>query len=86
METKTKSIGKKKKAIVSGKFFSTKVSVNKTDVTITLPANVIDYLGMNGNELYWAPINGVIQLCGSEPHMSIPIMNVGADKFLPQKS
>ena len=83
MAKKTKS-NKRKRSYTLGKFFSANVDVNKKFVTVRLPAKVAEYIELNGQQIFWAPVNGVIQLSGSRPHMVIPMMSVGLDKFIPQ--
>ena len=60
------------------------MDVNKKFVTVRLPVKVAEYIELNGQQIFWAPVNGVIQLSGSRPHMVIPMMSVGLDKFIPQ--
>lgn len=82
-ETKNKT-ERKRKVLVSGKFYAAPVTVNKKFVTIRLPRKVAEYFELDKPEIYWAPINGVIQLSGAQPSMVIPMLTTGANQFLPQ--
>ena len=82
MATKTK---KEHRVLVAGKFYAAPATVGQKYLTIQLPLKVAEYFGLNKPEIFWAPINGVIQLSASEPHITIPMMSVQADKFLPQE-
>lgn len=85
MATKVKQTIKRKRNILpAGHFYAAPVSVGKKFVTIKLPRKVVDYLQLSKPEMYWAPINGVIQLSSGEPHIIIPMMSVSTDKFLPE--
>ena len=70
--------------LMSGKFYSVPVIIDEKFITIKLPKKVADYLDLEKNELFWSPVNGVIQLSGTEPHMSIPMMSITADRFIAQ--
>lgn len=73
---------------LSGKIrvFKAPMEVGRKNVTIVLPREVLGYIKAeeNGNELFWSPVNGVIQICGEQPHMIIPMISVNEDEFLPQ--
>ena len=77
---------KRSTALTSGKFYAAPVTVGSEYVTIKLPKKVAEFLDLNKAEVFWSPINGVIQLSGREPHMVIPMMSVGTDVFIAQES
>lgn len=85
IEMKRPATRKKPEVLKSGNFYSAPVEVGRDFIIIKLPRKVVPYLGMDNNEIYWAPVNGVIQISGKEPHIVIPMMTVDADQFLPQK-
>jgi len=80
---------KKQKGGLSGKIrvFKAPMEVDRNGVTIRLPREVLDYIkaDADGGELFWSPVNGVIQICGEQPHMIIPMISVDEDEFLPQE-
>ena len=86
IETKPKVERKKRLSLMSGKFYSAPVTVGKKFVTIKLPKKVAAYFELDKHEIFWAPVNGVIQLSGGRPHMVIPMMSVSAEQFIPQES
>jgi len=65
--------------------FKAPATVGKDTVTVTLPKKVAEYLNLDNNEIFWAPVNGVIQMSGQLPHMVIPMMTVSEDGFEPQE-
>lgn len=82
---KETAVDKKQKALPAGRFYAAPVKVGKKFVTIQLPIKVAEYLQLAKPEVFWTPINGVVQLSGGEPHIIIPMMSVSTDKFLPQE-
>jgi hypothetical protein len=80
---KTKKVCKPK-IFVAGKFHSTPVTIGKKFITIRLPKKVAEYFELDKNEIFWSPVNGVIQLSGSQPHIVIPMMSVTPDRFVAQ--
>jgi len=90
IEALQSSTEKKKRTVKSlptGKFFSAKVVINKTNAVIKLPRRIVEYFGLDKDnpEIYWAPINGVIQISGKQPTMVIPMITVGDDEFTKEK-
>lgn len=78
---------KKKRIAKSGQFFSSDVSIGSNGtITITLPAKAANYLDIQNAKVFWAPINGVIQISGREPHMVIPMISVTNTTFVPHVS
>ena len=75
----------KHRVLVAGKFYAAPAMVGKKYLTIQLPLRVAEYFGLNRPEIFWAPVNGVIQLSATEPHITIPMMSVSPEKFLPQE-
>ena len=71
---------------MSGKFYAAPVTIGKKFVTVKLPRKVAAYFELDKPEVFWAPVNGVIQLSGSQPHMVIPMLTSNADQFIPQES
>lgn len=64
-----------------------RVSVEKTgrNLIVKLPIAAARYLNIeNVNELYAVPINGVVQLSGFQPNLTIPVTNIGAEDFVEQ--
>jgi len=76
----------KKNAKTFGKarVFRAPVTVGRENITITLPKKLIDYLDLQDGEIFWSPVNGVVQISGTQPHMIIPMITVDEDTFLPQ--
>ena len=86
MATKTSNkTVRKRKILTAGKFYAAPVTIGKKFITLKLPLKVAEYFELAKPEIYWAPINGVIQLSGGEPHIIIPMMSVSTDKFIPQE-
>ena len=85
-KTEKKKNGKRK-SFSSGKFYSTTILLKNSKAVIEFPKSIIDYFDLNPDnpEIYWTPINGVIQLSGREPGMVIPMISVNADEFIPEK-
>ncbi len=79
----------KAKQALNGKIrvFKAPMEVTRESVTITLPKNVLDYIKADEEkaEVYWSPVNGVIQISGEQPHMIIPMLSVSDEEFLPQE-
>lgn len=79
---------KQKQNPLTGKIrvFKAPMEVGRESVTIVLPREVLDYIKADedGAELYWSPVNGVIQISGEQPHMIIPMISINEDEFLPQ--
>lgn len=75
---------RKRLSLMSGKFYAAPVTIGKKFVTIKLPKKVAAYFELDKPEIFWAPVNGVIQLSGGQPHMVIPMMSVDPTKFIPQ--
>lgn len=79
---------RKTKQGLNGKIrvFKAPMKVTRDGVTITLPRNVLGYIKADedGAEVYWSPVNGVVQISGEQPHMIIPMLSVNDDGFLPQ--
>lgn len=65
--------------------FKAPVEVGRDTIKIEFPKSVVDYININGDEIYWAPVNGVIQICGTQPHMVIPMLTIDDKTFLPQE-
>jgi len=83
--SKPKVVRKKQTPFTSGKFYTAPVTVDDKFVTIKLPKKVADYFELDKPEIYWVPINGVIQLSAVQPHMVIPMMSVDVRKFISQE-
>jgi len=78
---------RRRKVYNSGNFFSTAVSVNDECVTIRLPKKVAEYLDVtDGKKLYWSPINGVIQISGNVPNITIPSLSMANTGFIPHST
>lgn len=84
-ETQPTTAPKRKRTVIkSGQFFKTKAEITSKCVTIRLPLSVAKYLELeNGKEVYFSPINGVVQLSGNVPNISIPVLNVSTSGFIP---
>ena len=75
MDNKEKPVVKRKRnTTFSGKFYSAPVKIDKKTMTIELPIKVAEYFKLTKPEIYWAPVNGVIQLSGVMPQIVIPMM------------
>lgn len=83
MSGKKKNLSKTSKIFGKDRVFKAPIEFAGDEVMVTFPAKILEYLNVEG-ELFWSPVNGVVQLCGSQPHMVIPIMSVADDTFLPQ--
>ena len=77
---------RKRRVLMSGKFYAAPVTVGKKFVTVKLPKKVAEYFELDKPEIYWAPVNGVIQLSGAQTHMVIPMLTTNAGQFIPQES
>jgi hypothetical protein len=84
--TKKATKSRKRKVLMSGMFHAAPVTIGKKFITIKLPKKVAEYFDLDKHEIFWSPINGVIQLSGSQPHMVIPMMSVNTKQFIAQKS
>lgn len=82
--SKKKNITKTTKIFGKDRVFTAPVEDLGREVVITFPKKVLDYLNVSGDEIFWSPVNGVIQLSGKQPRMVIPMINVSEDDFLPQ--
>ena len=80
------STPKKQKTFDTGTFYQAPVKVNRNTVTIELPKKVAEYFELDGPVVYWAPVGGVIQISGRQPHMVIPMMCINAGQFVPHKA
>ncbi len=77
---------RKKKIYTSGNFFSAPVTVEGKFVTIKLPLKVATYLDLQeGKNVYWSPVNGVVQISGNVPNVVIPMLNVANSGFIPKE-
>ena len=83
---KKETKSRKRKVFTSGMFHAAPVTVGKKFITIKLPRRVAEYFDLDKHEIFWSPINGVIQLSGNQPHMVIPMMSVNTNQFIAQKS
>ena len=80
-----KNLTKTSKVFGNDRVFKASIdNVNDNEVIITLPKKVLAYLGADGKELFWSPVNGVIQISGKKPHMIIPMIALDDGDFLPQ--
>ena len=65
-----------------------RVTIERTAKTliVKLPLTAARYLHLdeNSTELFATPINGVVQLSGFQPNMTIPVVNLTADDFMEQ--
>jgi len=82
--TTTKVKKAKVPKFVSGQFYQAPVNIGEKIVTVELPADVSKYLNIIDDKVYWAAVNGVIQLSGSEPNLVIPMIGVQKSEFVPQ--
>jgi hypothetical protein len=74
----------KKKSNQQTKVFKAPVTIGRETVTITLPKSVIDYINIGkNNEIFWAPVGGVIQISGTQPHLIIPMATIDEHSFMP---
>jgi hypothetical protein len=73
-----------RRKLIAGKFYAVPVKISQKDITIKLPLKVAEYFQLNKPEVYWTPVNGVIQLSGNQPQLVIPMMTVAKNQFVPQ--
>jgi hypothetical protein len=85
MATSKKQTSHKRKVLMTGRFYAAPVTIGRNFITVKLPKKVAEYFDLSKPEIFWSPIDGVIQLSGSQPHMVIPMMSVDAAKFIPRK-
>ena len=78
MKTKTVRAKKTKPLFTSGEFFSSDFSLDENHLTIRLPSKVAQYIKIVGNKVFWTPVNGVIQLSGSQPFVVIPLIDTNS--------
>jgi hypothetical protein len=79
-QTKKKT---RKKAFTKNQVNSSKIKIGKDKLTVHFPAELANYLNLESETLYWIPINGTVQLTGTYPCISIPILVNPADVFRP---
>lgn len=82
--SKKKNISKTTKVFGKDRVFKAPVETNGEEIIVKFPAKVLEYLNVDADELFWSPVNGVIQISGKQPHMVIPMINIDEDSFLPQ--
>lgn len=74
---------KGKSASLFGKLYPGEFSIRGDELIIKLPIKAAEYLELNKGKIFWAPVNGVIQLSSSaEPHVALPALSVDAEQFL----
>lgn len=67
-------------------FYEGVAKIDDGTVVVKFPASVAKYLDIqNGGKVFWVPVNGVVQVSGKQPNVTIPVMNVGLDAFIPQR-
>ena len=79
-------MSKKVKITNKARVFKAPCEIGRDNVTVTFPKSIVDYINIDGDEIFWAPVSGVIQLSGTQPHLVIPMMTVGEDSFVPQET
>ena len=67
------------------RLFKAPVVVGADKITITFPKSLISYLNLVDGQVFWTPVNGVIQMSGQLPHMVIPMLSVDDEAFIPQE-
>lgn len=77
----------KKNAKTFGKarVFRAPITVGRDTFTITFPKKLIEYLDLQAGEVFWSPVNGVVQISGVQPHMIIPMISINENEFQPQE-
>lgn len=73
----------KKKTNKQTKVFKAPIEVGRENVTITLPKSVMEYINVENDEIFWAPVGGVIQISGTQPHLIIPMVTIDEHSFVP---
>jgi hypothetical protein len=79
-----KSMSKKTRKPTS---YKAAVEIGRDSIVLTLPRKAADYLHLtenDTNEVFVAEVNNVIQISATPPNMSIPILSVTEDGFMPQ--
>lgn len=56
-------------------FFTSRVKVNKNSVSIELPKGILKHVDFSGNNVFCTIIDGVLQVSGSQPQVSIPVLS-----------
>lgn len=75
----------KRKKVNSLKIFTTPVLVDEKYITIKLPVKMAEYIKIHNNKAFWVPVNGSIQICGTQPKIVIPAMDLSVEHFLARK-
>lgn len=58
------------------KFFTTPVEIGEKTVKFELPVGILSHMEINDGKIHWTVTNGIIQISGLEPQLSIPVMTV----------
>jgi hypothetical protein len=66
------------------KFFKAPIIQGQTSISIELPQSVAKHVKLDGKEVYWTITNGIIQISGVEPTLTIPILLNNPRNFLAQ--
>ena len=81
--TTTTNNNTKKKVFATGKFRVAKItSVDEKSIVLKFPKEILQYLGVERKTVYWTTVNGVIQLSGGHPSVTIPVLNVFDGQFV----
>ena len=84
MATTKKKSSNKPKVVTQNKFHKAPVSVGSDCITVKLPRSIVEYLNISGEDVYWAAVNGVVQISGAQPTVTIPMMTAANGAFIPQ--
>ena len=68
------------------KVFKAPIKVGRENITITFPKSIIECINIDGGEIFWAPIGGVIQISGTQPHLVIPMATISEESFVPHET
>ena len=65
------------------KIFTSKIKINKSDLTINFPKELVSFFDLKKDYLFWSVVGNTIQLTGSEPKATIPVLTEDSNTFLP---
>jgi hypothetical protein len=67
-----------------GGIFKAPIKKNKRFVTIGLPLQIVDSLKLDNGYVFCTLVDGILQLSGQKPDVTIPVAFYNSDKFIKQ--
>jgi hypothetical protein len=78
---KTKPKSKTPPKVVASTFFQSPIKICSNKVIISLPKEILEEVNLNGGNAYWGIVNGVLQICGEQPRITIPLLSLKETTF-----